>query len=295
MDVELLSRIIRELITDHDEVSLPSLGVFVAEMVPASFSDRGYTINPPYRRLSFVQRESGDTLLVDFYARSNRLDPHTAETYLTDFFQEMRKVLEERKTITLPGLGRLRATRENALFFVPEEGLDIFPDGFGLKSVSLKHIPAETDKVDIPVPFVNPVQKVSGTSGDMVPPASQATDDVSENQATSVAIPAKELVGATAAVPEAESTASPAPTETPGTERVATSVAEPAAVPSAAEKTPVKTGGRRSAVVTVLILLGSLLLLAGVLIVIFLILANVAPDFIDSILYTPEELRIINY
>ena len=27
----------------------------------------------------------------------------------------------------------------------------------------------------------------------------------------------------------------------------------------------------------------------------FLILADVAPDFIDSILYTPEELRIINY
>ena len=27
----------------------------------------------------------------------------------------------------------------------------------------------------------------------------------------------------------------------------------------------------------------------------FLILARVAPDFIDSILYTPEQLRIINY
>ena len=27
----------------------------------------------------------------------------------------------------------------------------------------------------------------------------------------------------------------------------------------------------------------------------FLILARVAPDFIDSLLYTPEQLRIINY
>ena len=37
---------------------------------------------------------------------------------------------------------------------------------------------------------------------------------------------------------------------------------------------------------------------AGTLVValaVFLILARVAPDFIDSILYTPEELRIINY
>jgi hypothetical protein len=30
-------------------------------------------------------------------------------------------------------------------------------------------------------------------------------------------------------------------------------------------------------------------------IAVFLILCQVAPDFIDSLLYTPEELEIINY
>ena len=120
MDVELLSRIIRELIIDHDEVALPQVGTFVAELVPASFSDRGYTVNPPYRRLSFVQRPGSDTLLVDFYAKANGMDLRMAESYLGDFLSELRKVLEERKVIVLPGLGRLRATRENALFFVPD-------------------------------------------------------------------------------------------------------------------------------------------------------------------------------
>ena len=157
MDVELLSRIIRELIIDHDEVALPQVGTFVAEIVPASFSDRGYTVNPPYRRLSFVQRPGSDTLLVDFYAKANGMDLRMAESYLGDFLSELRKVLEERKVIVLPGLGRLRATRENALFFVPEEDLDIYPDGFGLKSVSLKHIPSEQEAVEIPVSFVNAV------------------------------------------------------------------------------------------------------------------------------------------
>ena len=38
-----------------------------------------------------------------------------------------------------------------------------------------------------------------------------------------------------------------------------------------------------------------LLTLAAVALVAFLILAHAAPDFIDSILYTPEQLRIINY
>ena len=37
------------------------------------------------------------------------------------------------------------------------------------------------------------------------------------------------------------------------------------------------------------------LYVAVVALAVFMILARVAPDFIDSILYTPEELRIINY
>ena len=53
MDVTFLSRMIGELILDHDSLSLPGLGTFVVEDMPASFSDRGYTVNPPYRRLSF--------------------------------------------------------------------------------------------------------------------------------------------------------------------------------------------------------------------------------------------------
>ena len=35
--------------------------------------------------------------------------------------------------------------------------------------------------------------------------------------------------------------------------------------------------------------------LAVVALGVFVILAHAAPDFIDSILYTPEELKILNY
>ena len=53
MDIDLLSKMVKELILDNDKVVLPGLGCFTAEIIPASFSDKGYTINPPYRRLSF--------------------------------------------------------------------------------------------------------------------------------------------------------------------------------------------------------------------------------------------------
>ena len=63
MDIDLLSKMVKELILDNDKVSLPGLGAFVAEVVPATFSDKGYTVNPPYRRLSFRSNLEQDTLL----------------------------------------------------------------------------------------------------------------------------------------------------------------------------------------------------------------------------------------
>lgn len=139
MDIDLLAKMVKELILDKDEVSLPGVGTFVAEMVPAAFSDRGYTINPPYRRLSFRQRtESTDTSLSDLYAASNGLEREQALQILTDFLAEMKEVLQTKKTIVFPELGRLRATRENNFFFVADSDLDIWPAGYGLEPISLK-------------------------------------------------------------------------------------------------------------------------------------------------------------
>ena len=149
MDIDLLSRIVKELITDHDKVGLPGLGTFVAEVVPASFSDKGYTINPPYRRLSFHPDNTEADLLVKFYADSNHVPLEASRVYITEFLSELKQVLIQRKTVIFPGLGRLRATKENNFFFVPDEDLDIYPDGFGLQPVSMKYIQGVADPVDI--------------------------------------------------------------------------------------------------------------------------------------------------
>ncbi len=139
MDIGLLSKMVKELILDNDEVSLPGVGSFVAELVPSSFSDKGYTINPPYKRLSFRKKaDASDNVLIDFYAKSNNVDKETASKIVIDFLSEMQKVLELRKSIVFPGLGKLRATKENIFFFVADEDLDIYPEGFGLEPISLK-------------------------------------------------------------------------------------------------------------------------------------------------------------
>ena len=138
MDIDLLAKMVKEVVMDHDVVTLPGVGSFVAELVPATFADRGYTILPPYRRLYFSPKQGEDTLLADLYAASNGISQADAMRILTDFLSEMKDVLKVKKTIVFPGLGRLRATMENHFFFVADEDLDIYPSGFGLKPISLK-------------------------------------------------------------------------------------------------------------------------------------------------------------
>lgn len=144
MNIDLLSKMIAELILDHDEVSLPGIGTFIAEYTGASFSDKGFTINPPYRKLSFRSREKSSDLLVDFYSSTNGIEKSEARKVITSFVAEMKDILLKKKVMVFPGLGRLRATKENILFFVPDEELDIYPEGFGLAPVSLKRHGEET-------------------------------------------------------------------------------------------------------------------------------------------------------
>lgn len=151
MDVLLLSRMIKELVLENDRVSLPGLGVFVCEYVPASFSDKGFVINPPYKRIYFRSKKEDDGLLVSFYAGKNGVDMDVAEKFVEDAVSDIRKELESKRSMEFPGLGKLRSTKENTLFFVADQDLDIYPDGFGLVSVSLKSSESEDIPESVPV------------------------------------------------------------------------------------------------------------------------------------------------
>ena len=367
---------ISELITDHNRVGLPGLGTFVAEVVPATFSDKGYTINPPYRRLSFHPSRSEDTLLIDFYAASNGISKEAAGLYLKQFLGEMKSVLKERKTIILPGLGRLRATVENNFFFVPDPDLDIYPDGFALKPLSLKTI-SMADEVEIPLfpPMEEEIEEemevkgaaeVEGESageaeareisenkeetGGPVSPESIQPESTQPEQQQSEPAPhqasqpeSEQLQPESGPAlqpeqqpgpgeqepqpqpeqsqpqpeseqlqPESGPTLQPEQQPGPGEQEPQSEISQTQPQPQAErsqpqpkqetrqpepqpqsrpETGPVHAPRRFRWWIPLLVLLA----VAAVALLAFLTVAQVAPDFIDSILYTPEELRIINY
>ena len=343
MDIDLLSKMISELIVDHDRVGLPGVGTFYTEVVPSTFSDRGYTINPPYRRLSFLPNAVENDLLVNFYSDVNGTPADMAREYIVQFLRELAEALKEHKTITLPGLGRLRATKENNFFFVADEDLDIYPEAFGLAPVSLKNIPGpDDDKVDIrfefkyaasvepaepeitvepaePAVAVEPTEsaalsasaataavaepaKVAApaeTAAPAVPAETAASAELSETAEPSDSAKPAELIepAEPAVTAEPEASMQEPEAEAPEPAVAGEEPAEPEALADAAEETRVveEDDGQTEKKFRWWIPLLVLSALAAIFLAVFLILAHVAPDFIDSILYTPEELRIINY
>lgn len=331
MDIDLLSKMVKELILDNDEVSLPGVGSFVAELVPSSFSDKGYTINPPYKRLSFRKKaDASDNVLIDFYAKSNNVDKETASKIVIDFLSEMQKVLELRKSIVFPGLGKLRATKENIFFFVADEDLDIYPEGFGLEPISLKtheETPAEVSATiaalqDILNPeetesqsgsgeqpeaesgSEEPSESVSGPedapevtgggqpeasheaeneSDSELQPEQQATAEESDNQSENESQSEAEGEQENEPQPEPESDNEP---DVPVEQNNSNEPEQPRTEPAKKSRK-----GWKALIWTAV----AIAALAVTFIVGFVILAHIAPDFIDSILYTQEELEIINH
>ena len=301
MDIELLSRMVGELIVKHDQVGLPGVGTFVAEMVPATFSDKGYTINPPYRRLSFYPGRLEDTLLIDLYAESNQIAREAAKAYVTQYLAELRSILEERKTIVLPGLGRLRATRENTFFFIADEGLDIFPAGVGLQPVSLKThaLQEEPVVIDVPVPTIaaepEPVEipepPAEEPAAAETAPAEPEAEPAAEEPAVAETAEAETAEAAadaeTEPAPEAAEEAAPVEDAAPAEENTDWQKADwtQEDQPDPEEKKPLHWG------LIILIVFLVILLLAGA----FILVSRLIPGSTDFLLYSPEEIKIINF
>ena len=209
MDIDLLSRMVKEAIIDRDRVALPGLGTFVAEMMPATFSDKGYTINPPYRRLYFRPRPDEDDSLVKIYSASNHISPDLAEKILADFLSELGQVLMEKKVVVFPGLGRLRATKENTFFFVPDEDLEIYSEGFGLEPVSLKSHNETREQLSAAVESLKSIIQPDETmTADSEESQSEAPEQEEEESAAEATVPVE---ASGEAEPESEAPQAEAP------------------------------------------------------------------------------------
>lgn len=273
MDIDLLSKMVKELILDNDRVVLPGLGCFVAEMVPSTFSDKGYTINPPYRKLYFRAKPDEGDALTKFYAKTNKVEMEVADKIIIDFVSELKSVLFTKKTVIFPGLGRMRATKENNVFFISDEELDIYPAGFGLEPISLKTHQESSEEVSAAVVGLRSILDETVREPQPIP----------EPEPLPEPVPTPEPSPAPEPVPEP--LPDPVPVHDPDPMPEPDPVPEPLPDPD-----PVKKPVSKAVIAIIITVLVLALLLAA-----YVAVGHLAPELLDNILYTPEELEILNY
>lgn len=180
MDINLLSQLLKELILEHDKVSFISMGSFMAEVMPASVSDRGMVINPPYRRLYYrFSEKSNDKLLINLYAERENISVEEAESRMVIFLREFREELNREKLVVFPGLGRMKASISNEYFFIADEDIDIYPDGLGLEPIRMKVLKREESISDDKPKNIEESPKVGKIEES---PAEKVVEELPQNQ-----------------------------------------------------------------------------------------------------------------
>ena len=257
MDVKLLSQIIKGLLSDSGRAVLPGFGCFCFEQMPASFSDRGFTINPPYRKVVFnVSDSKDDTSLAELYARANGVSVAVAGKVTDECIRELRNTLQMAKLAVLPDLGKLKMTRGGMVFFVPDEALSLSPVFDDLKPVSLKSFD--------PSPVVGSVTEPTSI---IEPTAAEPEPEVMEPEVAELA-------------PEATGPAAEPDSTEPATEPATEPVMEPE---------PVRRSLPWWAVILIVVVALAVVFFAGL-----YLCGRFAPGLVDPLLYTQEELEIIH-
>jgi hypothetical protein len=305
MDVSIFSRTIKELILENDRVGVPEVGHFVAEMMPASFSDRRTMINPPYRRMSFSKKDEVTAAEKDLFL--NKLEElsglPTAEVVekYDNFIKGFISNLESEKVIDMPSLGRMHATSNNEYFFVADEDLDIYPDGIGLTPVSVKAPDPEF------VPVAPPeTEKESETEVEQEPLAESDIETQTEQELESKpqtesepvevavidpeAIEDNEFVGEPEAEKESEPEMEPVPE--PDAEPASETLSDPKFGHEQDSSDLVFEPSKKRVGLWVIVTIIALVIVVALLIYYFKDSEWLSP-ILDKLLYTKEELRIL--
>ncbi len=295
MTLDAFSSFLKEFIIAQDAVAVPGLGEFISRMQPATISDNGFTINPPYRRLEFVSPVPADTEDVQFFDAlysAKALTPREqAGLEVNSVVEKIKSVLDKESVVELAGLGRLRTLADGGVFFIMDRDAQIFPDGFGLESVSLKNRPAAPfQPVDIPQPVLASHAAAVSQSAPAAQPvpsaAAQPTATVQSGTAVSQSAPAAQPVPSAAAQPTA--------TVQPGTavsQSAPAAQSESAGHPDSGVPAPQPQPKKRLPVGWKIVLW--LAVLAALAVAAFIVLMNFFPDVLDRLLYSPQELEII--
>ena len=290
MDINLLSKLIKESLFDQERVVISGIGYFFTEQISAKFSEDGKSILPPHLKISFKFEKNiyDDHLKKLFIHKTDaKLEEATAEwdAFLNDFQETLAK---ERK-IEIPQIGELSYGSNGEVSFSTEDSGILFHTVYGLEQIPIKPLTNAVTTIeinhDLDIQDVsNEPEQNSGIEKEETPVENPHNE--SEQQAeTDTAKETQEEASNDEAKVDSENEANSeiekgeTPIEDPGNESEQQTETN-------TEKEPQKKG---HALRNTLIIIAAMII---ILIAAIIILGQ--SGYLDNILYTPEELELID-
>ncbi len=135
---------IRTLLYEHDYVTVPNFGAFIANYLPSSFNEISGSLMPPQKRIAFngVLKQD-DGLLATHIARRESVTIDEAKRKIQSFVTDIKDSLANKKIFSFDKVGDFVLNEENSLVFEPDRTNNFFSESFGFDSLFPRKIAKE--------------------------------------------------------------------------------------------------------------------------------------------------------
>ena len=155
MNVELLSKVFREVIMRYGELILPFMGSVELIDVPANFSEDGMVVCPPSKRLSFNNFNlNSNNNLAEVYSSFANLPLLEARAEVAGQVEQIRKLLAEKGSFSIDGFATLSYSASNGYSVEADPSFELSTDTYGLDKIEF-----ERQQRGVAEPVQQPVQE----------------------------------------------------------------------------------------------------------------------------------------
>ncbi|RYU97225.1 HU domain-containing protein [Emticicia agri] len=139
---------IRTLLYEHDYVTVPNFGAFIANYMPSSFNDISGSLMPPQKRIAFNEiLKQDDGLLATYISRRESVTIDEAKRTIQNFVTEIKSSLDNEKSFHFEKIGDFSLNEENNLVFDPDRRNNFFSESFGFDSIFPRKVEKQNYKL----------------------------------------------------------------------------------------------------------------------------------------------------
>jgi hypothetical protein len=138
-----LSKLVSELLVEHDCVTVPGLGSFLGNFKSAHYDLENEKFYPPSKQISFnSQIKVNDGLLAKHMSEKSNTE---YDLSLKEIHQEVIKITLslKKQSVELKDIGELNLNKEGNIVFTPSLAKNFLKDSFGLSPIYIKELSKE--------------------------------------------------------------------------------------------------------------------------------------------------------